>query len=131
MVNVHDEYAEFRFYRPGARNVFLVGSFNGWNPYELRMTPAGDGYWEATLRLAPGTYRFRYQADGQWLADYAAFGITYGPYGADSVVHIQRRQADWPAGPSALRFYRADSPAHTPEPVKTLAPDAAAVLAVN
>lgn len=88
MVIVKDNCAAFRFYRPHARSVYLVGDFNEWHQQELPMKPSDDGHWQATLRLEPGSYRFRYQADGEWFADYAAFGIAYGPYGADGVVQI-------------------------------------------
>jgi len=88
MVNVRDNFAEFRFFRPGATSVYLAGDFNGWRANQLRMTPAGDGYWVAGLRLARGTYRFGYLADGQWYADYAAFGVEAGPFGLDGVLRI-------------------------------------------
>jgi hypothetical protein len=39
--------------------------------------------------LCPGDFRFRYIADGQDFRDYAAFGIIPGPYGHDSVVHVE------------------------------------------
>jgi 1,4-alpha-glucan branching enzyme len=94
VVTVQDGCAEFWFLRPGANSVYLVGDFNGWQPHDLLMNTTGDGQWQATLRLAAGTYRFRYHADGEWFADYAAFGITYGPYGADSILRIPGRPAD-------------------------------------
>ena len=42
----------------------------------------------AAINLPPGSYRFRYWADGQWFCDYAAFGVEPGPFGLDSVVRI-------------------------------------------
>lgn len=91
MVTVHGSYVQFRFYRPNAQAVHLAGEFNGWHEDQLRMVPDGSGYWLAVLRLAPGSYRFRYRADGQWYTDYAAFGLEYGPYGPDSVVWVAPR----------------------------------------
>ena len=93
MVTVHGSYVQFRFYRPTARAVHLAGEFNGWREGQLRMVPDGSGYWLAVLRLPPGSYRFRYRADGQWFADYAAFGLEYGPHGPDSVVRVAPRPA--------------------------------------
>ena len=52
------------------------------------MTPGLNGYWTAVLYLPQGDYKFRYRCDGQWFTDYAAFGIEYGPLGADSVIRV-------------------------------------------
>jgi 1,4-alpha-glucan branching enzyme len=100
MVTVHGSYAQFRFFRPGAQSVHLAGDFNGWQDRALQMIPTGNGYWVAVLRLEPGSYRFRYLADGRWYADYAAFGIEYGPYGPDSVIRVGPPTADWVPSPS-------------------------------
>ena len=96
MVTVRGSLAEFRFYRPSARQVCLAGDFNGWRSDELRMVPSGNGYWLAVLRLPEGSYRFRYRADEQWFCDYAAFGAEPGPFGLNGVVRISPR-----AGPRA------------------------------
>lgn len=91
VLTVKGNMAEFRFYRPGAKNVELVGDFNDWRRGELRMQPMSDGYWCARLKLPAGTFKFRYNVDGQWFADFAAFGIEYGPFGPDSLVHIAHK----------------------------------------
>jgi len=88
VVTITKSLAAFRFLRPGAQRVFLAGDFNGWRPEEIRMRPVGRGAWEARLRLAPGTYRFRYCCDGCWYPDYAAFGVVTGPYGYDGVLRV-------------------------------------------
>ena len=88
MISVQDNNVTFTFYRPHARSVHLVGDFNGWREAELAMQPTEAGHWRARLRLPPGTFKFRYRADGEWFADYAAFGIRYGPHGADGIVHV-------------------------------------------
>lgn len=78
----------FRFYRPNARQVALAGEFNAWDESFL-MSGARDGWWEASLELAPGSYEFRYHVDGQWYTDYAAFGVTRTATGWNSVVHVE------------------------------------------
>ena len=88
MVTVTGNVAEFCFFRPGVRCVWLAGDFNGWRPQELMMRPCGDGCWHATIRLPRGDYRFRYNADGQWFTDYAAFGVEIGSDGLDGVVRV-------------------------------------------
>ena len=88
MVTVLGNMAEFRFYHPLARQVFLIGDFNGWRQGELAMTRDASGYWRATVRLPMGDFRFRYCADGEWYSDYAAFGVSPGQHGHDSIVRI-------------------------------------------
>ena len=88
MVTVQGNYVQFRFFRPQARAVYLVGDFNGWADGGLPMVRSGDGYWLAVVRLPHGSYRFRYRADGEWFTDFAAFGVEYGPMGMDSIVQV-------------------------------------------
>ncbi|MBI4579165.1 MAG: hypothetical protein HY718_05650 [Planctomycetes bacterium] len=77
----------FQFYRPGARQVVITGDFNGWQK-SFHMARGRDGWWRAQVELAPGTYRFRYLADGDWYTDYAAFGLEPGPFGWNSVLKV-------------------------------------------
>ena len=90
MILQKDIFTEFLFFRPKAKNVCLAGDFNGWRLSP--MTPQGDGYWVARVALPAGTFKFRYNADGQWFADYAAFGVEYGPFGIDSVVRVEAQR---------------------------------------
>jgi len=80
---------EFEFFRPVAEQVFLAGDFNGWNTKSLPMRRTGGGYWRYRLRLAAGTYEFKYVADGEWHVDDAAFGMRRGSMGQwNSVVLV-------------------------------------------
>jgi 1,4-alpha-glucan branching enzyme len=88
MVTVNHNEAEFRFFRPSARAVYLVGEFNGWNQDDMPMKKSAKGYWTSKLRLPCGSFRFRYWADGQWFTDFAAFGVEPGPYGPVGVVYV-------------------------------------------
>jgi len=83
-----DGVVEFRFFRPGARRVHLVGDFNGWDRSATVMFRQPDGNWVRFLRLELGTYRFKYLADGEWFPDYAAFGVEWGPFGLNSITVI-------------------------------------------
>lgn len=88
MVTVTDSWVEFKFFRPSAKSVALAGEFNNWRVNELRMVRSEDGYWQARMKLPAGEFRFRYCADGEWYADYAAFGVEPGRFGMDSVVRV-------------------------------------------
>jgi hypothetical protein len=56
------ETQRFVIYAPTAERVELIGSFSDFRPVGMR--PAG-GYWVATLRLAPGEYRYSFRLDGR------------------------------------------------------------------
>lgn len=92
MVSVDRNRVEFRFVRPEARSVCVAGDFNGWMRNQFMMTRGADGVWQLVIHLPPGTYRFRYCADGEWFADYAAFGIRLGPYGPDGIVVVAKAE---------------------------------------
>lgn len=84
---------EFRFFRPDAAEMFLVGDFNGWHDTALPMTLERGGFWRCRLRLPEGLYRFKYRSGDQWYVDHAAFGVDYGPHGQDSMLRIERGYA--------------------------------------
>ena len=88
MVQIQGQWVEFRFYRPQAGQVHLIGDFNEWRSGELPMDRTGDGYWVAKMRLPAGEFKFRYCADGEWYTDYAAFGVEPGRFGLDSIVRV-------------------------------------------
>ena len=86
---------EFSFYRREARAVFLCGDFNAWGQTTLPMTGMDDGWWRRRLRLAPGSYQFKYLADSDWYVDHAAFGMERGPLGVwNSVVVVKEEPGD-------------------------------------
>lgn len=53
-----------------ARSMNLAGSFNNWNPEEIRMDRTNDG-WAKPIYLGRGTHTYRFIADGNWFADKA------------------------------------------------------------
>lgn len=55
----------------GAVSVKLAGTMNGWKvdlAPELE-DPDGDGTFELTTKLSPGTYQYKFVVDGQWHQD--------------------------------------------------------------
>lgn len=60
-------------YRPGegAGAVSVAGSFNEWDAARHVMTDVdGDGVWEVTIPLLPGTYAYQFVVDGDdWHTD--------------------------------------------------------------
>jgi hypothetical protein len=53
----------FVIYQPEAQHVELAGSFSGWKRIPLKHT-GQSGYWETTLDLPEGEYRFSYIIEG-------------------------------------------------------------------
>jgi hypothetical protein len=51
-----------------AQNVFLAGSFNGWNGNDVRMERITGG-WKAKYYIAPGNYEYKFVVDGKWIPD--------------------------------------------------------------
>jgi hypothetical protein len=65
---------KFVFVAPGASQVTVVGSFNGWNPsaHPMQRTPTG-GTWTVTVPLGAGRHEYSFVVDGKhWMPDPAA-----------------------------------------------------------
>jgi len=56
-------------FAPDAREVFVAGSFNDWNPRAMPLIGDGDGTWELELPLLPGRYEFKFVIDGAWCCE--------------------------------------------------------------
>jgi len=48
--------------------VYVAGEFNNWNPTAKKMSFKA-GVYSATLKLAAGTYQYKFVIDGTWCAD--------------------------------------------------------------
>lgn len=54
---------------PKAKEVFVAGTFNEWNPRSYPLKRTGDGHWVGTLDLPPGRYEYKFVIDGQWCCE--------------------------------------------------------------
>ncbi len=60
----------FSIAAPAVKSVALVGDFTDWRSDRVQLERSSTGMWQATVRLAPGRYRFAYLVDNnQWRAD--------------------------------------------------------------
>ncbi|MEW5702333.1 MAG: glycogen-binding domain-containing protein [Candidatus Zixiibacteriota bacterium] len=57
----------FRLSAPDATDVTIGGSFSNWALRPLKRRR--DGIWSVTIRLAPGTYDYKFLVDDQWVTD--------------------------------------------------------------
>jgi serine protease AprX len=60
---------------PTAQRVSLIGTFNRWQPGEVPLQSAQNGWWHVALCLPPGEHRYRFwvegagRPDGYWQRD--------------------------------------------------------------
>ena len=60
----------FTVHAEKGKNVYLAGEFNKWDPTAKKMAyKAKDGVYAATVKLAPGSYQYKFVIDGTWCAD--------------------------------------------------------------
>lgn len=58
----------FTVHADKGKAVYLAGEFNDWNPTAKKMSFKA-GVYSATLKLAAGTYQYKFVIDGTWCAD--------------------------------------------------------------
>lgn len=86
---------EFRFFRPGAAEVLLAGTFGSDDDWTKRIPMRRElyGWWTLQLQLDPGEYRFRYVADGKWYTDFASNGVEFVKQVWNSILVVPERAA--------------------------------------
>ena len=62
----------------GAKEVFLAGDFNHWDPKATRMVRVGEN-WRAKLSIVPGMYSYNFVIDGKWVCDPRRMAPHAGP----------------------------------------------------
>ncbi len=68
VVPVATRKVEINFDAPFAQHVNIAGDFNAWEMTTLALRKS-DGVWKITLELKPGTYQYKFLADGEWVND--------------------------------------------------------------
>ncbi len=53
---------------PTAKQVYVAGAFNDWNPRSVPMTKTATG-WSATVALQPREHAYKFIVDGTWITD--------------------------------------------------------------
>lgn len=79
---------QFRLGAPEAREVALVGDFNGWKPTH-QLHQVADGVWVVDVALEPGVYNYVFMVDGTTLRlDPLAPHVTDGFGGSSSRLSV-------------------------------------------
>lgn len=58
----------FTVHADKGKAVYVAGEFNKWNPTAKKMAYKA-GVYTATVKLAAGTYQYKFVIDGTWCAD--------------------------------------------------------------
>lgn len=75
--------------KPGAKHVYVAGSFNEWKPEQAPLVEQGNGRWVGDITVKPGRYEYLFVVDGQWLPDPNARESVQNPYGGrNSVITV-------------------------------------------
>lgn len=99
-------------------SVTVAGEFNGWNPTATPMTyDPVTGLWSVTVRLDPGTVRYKYVINGSWVGnmstdhpvgggpvDPAADGYVDDGFGGQNAVRIVRSVCKADLVPVTFRY---------------------------
>ena len=60
----------FTVHADKGKAVYVAGEFNKWNPTAKKMAYKAKGVlYTATVKLAAGTYQYKFVIDGTWCAD--------------------------------------------------------------
>ncbi len=81
----------FTVHAPGAKQVSLVGSFNGWAKGAMPMAILDGGLWSVIVPLKEGEHTFMYLIDGsQWVTPPHAEDFLTDGFGQTNGVVIVR-----------------------------------------
>ena len=82
----------FTVFAPGAKQVFLVGSFNGWAKHATPMKIVdGSSLWSVDVPLTEGEHTFMYVIDGvRWMTPLQAEDFVTDGFGQTNGVVIVR-----------------------------------------
>lgn len=75
---------------PGAREIYVVGDFNGWKPSDdFKLSRMDNGTWEKKIGLNSGRHRYKFVIDGEWVYDQKNNEREQNSFGTfDSVVTL-------------------------------------------
>jgi 1,4-alpha-glucan branching enzyme len=78
----------FRLEAPQAREVFVAGCFNGWDPMMTPLERNREGVWTCALGVTPGEYQYRFVVDGEWCDDPLNSKRCWNEFGTENSVLI-------------------------------------------
>ncbi len=79
---------EFFLHAPDAKEVFLAGDFNDWNPTKDSMRKFKTGKCIKKLKLKPGKYEYQFIVDGDWWTDPSNPSRNMNEFGTENSVLV-------------------------------------------
>ncbi|MDW7979754.1 MAG: isoamylase early set domain-containing protein [Verrucomicrobiales bacterium] len=67
---------QFMLLAPYAKEVYLMGDFNNWDPRSIPMQRQPDGGWRVEVTLPHGHHRYLFVVDGEPVLDPRAYGVV-------------------------------------------------------
>ncbi|MEN6318572.1 MAG: isoamylase early set domain-containing protein [Syntrophaceae bacterium] len=77
-----------RLEAPQAAKVFIVGSFNEWDPMANPLERDEEGTWSCTLSVEPGEHEYRFVVDDVWWDDPANALRRWNEFGTQNCILI-------------------------------------------
>lgn len=64
------KWIKFEFRSETGADIFLAGTFNDWNPEQIRMKDKnGDGIYRSSVLLKRGRHEYKFIVNGVWCGD--------------------------------------------------------------
>ena len=71
----------FNYKNSHAATVYLVGSFNNFNPYDIQMKKDINGIWSCQVQVFPGKQYYNFIVDGNWVIDPSRIKNVHNRFG--------------------------------------------------
>jgi len=74
---------------PGAKSVQIVGDFTNWIAASMNSPGGKSGFWTRVFSLTPGSHKYKFIVDGEWVNDINNSKYQRNPYGGiDSIIEV-------------------------------------------
>ncbi len=78
----------FELEAPYAREVYVAGCFNNWDPLANPLQRQEAGIWRGTVSIEPGEHQYRFVVDGEWWDDPINALRRWNEYGTENCILI-------------------------------------------
>lgn len=86
---IRKKMVKFEFKGESDQEVHVAGTFNDWDPGQLKLKENGDGVYRASLRIPSGRHEYKFVVNGIWCADSHCPDSTPNAHGSiNSVVTV-------------------------------------------
>ena len=90
-VHIKGNTYRFFFMSRKAKRVFLAGSFNNFNPFDIRLKRINEDLFIADITLHPGKYYYNFVVDNKWVKDPRNIQVVFDQTGRNVSVAVVKR----------------------------------------